>query len=105
MDNLRRRKAWLVTGDHMTDVPPIIAYSSLVGHDAAWLAVTLPSCNDLEVKMAEIMHAYVTAQTEEKMWIILGPEFGNSQGKKAAVHSLYGMKSAGASRSWLHEES
>ena len=93
-----RRKARLVAGGHVTDVPPTITYSSVVGRETVRIALTLAALNDLEVKVADIMNAYVTAPTEEKIWTILGPEFGNDQGKKAViVRALYGLKSAGAS--------
>eukprot|EP00804_Cyclotella_cryptica_P002923 CCRYP_013282-RB/>CCRYP_013282-RB protein AED:0.39 eAED:0.39 QI:0/-1/0/1/-1/1/1/0/114 len=80
-----RRKARLVAGGHVTDVPPTITYSSVVGWETVRIALTLAALNDLEVKVADIMNAYVTAPTEEKIWTILGPEFGND------------LKSAGAS--------
>ena len=39
----------------------------------------------------------MTAPCNEKIWTILGPEFGAGQGKKAKiVHVLYGLKSSGA---------
>eukprot|EP00804_Cyclotella_cryptica_P019398 CCRYP_006588-RA/>CCRYP_006588-RA protein AED:0.13 eAED:0.13 QI:0/0/0/1/0.75/0.6/5/0/864 len=44
------------------------------------------------------MSQHSIAPTEEKIWTILGPEFGDDQGKKAViVRALYGLKSAGAS--------
>eukprot|EP00804_Cyclotella_cryptica_P015125 CCRYP_000688-RA/>CCRYP_000688-RA protein AED:0.22 eAED:0.24 QI:0/0/0/0.8/1/1/5/0/1053 len=68
------------------------------GAETVRIALTLAALNDLEVKVADIMNAYVTAPTEEKIWTILGPEFGDDQGKKAViVRALYGLKSAGAS--------
>eukprot|EP00804_Cyclotella_cryptica_P000627 CCRYP_010008-RA/>CCRYP_010008-RA protein AED:0.46 eAED:0.46 QI:0/-1/0/1/-1/1/1/0/82 len=77
-----RRKAWLVSGGHVTDVPPTITYSSVVGRETVRIALTLAALYDLEVKVADIMNAHVTAPTEEKLWTILGPEFGYDQGKK-----------------------
>ena len=48
--------------------------------------------------MADIINAYLTAPTQEKIWTILGPEFGDNQGKNAVVVCVpYGWKSAGAS--------
>eukprot|EP00804_Cyclotella_cryptica_P014742 CCRYP_021053-RA/>CCRYP_021053-RA protein AED:0.33 eAED:0.33 QI:0/0/0/1/0.33/0.25/4/0/339 len=66
-----RRKAQLVADGHVADVPPTITYSSVVGRRLSnW----------------------------KKIWTILGPEFGDDQGKKAViVRALYGLKSAGAS--------
>ena len=48
--------------------------------------------------MADIENAYLTAPVSEKIWTVLGPEFGNDQGKRAiVVRALYGIKSACAS--------
>jgi hypothetical protein len=58
--------------------------------------------NDLEVKTADIKNAYLTALVLEKIWYVLGPEFGADAGKCAiVVWSLYGLKSACASL-WNH---
>ena len=49
------------------------------------------------MKAADIMNAYITAPTKEKIWTTLGPEFGNDADKKAIiVRALYGLKSSGA---------
>ena len=54
--------------------------------------------NELEVKISDVENAYLTAPTEEKLYTILGPEFGPDEGKPAIiVRALYGTKSAGAS--------
>jgi hypothetical protein len=56
----------------------------------------LTALNDLEVKMADIENAYLTAQITEKVWIVLGTEFGDDAGKNALiVWALYGLNSAG----------
>jgi hypothetical protein len=45
--------------------------------------------------MADIENSYLTAPITEKVWTVLGPEFGDDAGKRALiVRSLYGMKSA-----------
>ncbi len=59
-----RRKAWLVAGGHMIDLPPTITYLSAVEHETPQIALTLNALNDLEVKVADIMSAYVRASTE-----------------------------------------
>ena len=57
----------------------------------------LAAWNALEAKYGNVMNAYITAQITEKVWNILGPEFGADQGKKVLiVRELYGLKSAGA---------
>ena len=48
--------------------------------------------------MSDIENAYITAPCTEKIWTVLGPEFGSDAGKTAiVVRALYGLKSAGAS--------
>jgi hypothetical protein len=60
--------------------------------------LTLAALIDLEVKSSDIQNAYLCAPCEEKVNTVLGPEFGEHQGKKALiVRALYGLKSAGAS--------
>ena len=92
-----RRKARLVAGGHMTETPKCMTYSSVVGRETVRLALTIAALNDLEVKAGDIMNAYVTAPITEKVWTVLGPEWGADAGKKAiVVRALYGLKSAGA---------
>ncbi len=48
-------------------------------------------------KVGDVLNAYVTAPVTEKVWTVLGPEFGPDAGKNAIiVHVLYGLKSSGA---------
>ncbi|KAL7540108.1 LOW QUALITY PROTEIN: hypothetical protein ACHAWF_008209 [Thalassiosira exigua] len=92
-----RRKARFVAGGHKTEVPKTITYASVVSRETVRLALLLASLNDLEVKAADIMNAYITAPVTEKIWCVLGPEFGGDAGKTAIiVRALYGLKSAGA---------
>jgi len=61
------------------------------------LTLTFASLNDLKVKVGDVLNAYITAPVKEKVWTILGPEFGLDSGKSAViVRALYGLKSAGA---------
>jgi hypothetical protein len=92
-----RRKARLVAGGHLTEAPATITYASVVSHETVRLALTFASLNDLEVKVGDVLNAYITAPVKEKVWTILGPEFGLDSGKSAIiVRALYGLKSAGA---------
>jgi hypothetical protein len=53
--------------------------------------------NDLNVMMGDIENAYLAAPITEKVWTVLGPEFGDDAGKRALiVRALYGLHSAGA---------
>jgi hypothetical protein len=45
--------------------------------------------------MDDIENAYLTAPITEKVWTVLGPEFGDDAGNRALiVRALYGLKSA-----------
>ncbi len=91
------QKAQLVAGGHMTDVPPTIMYNSVVAHETVCIALTMAALNALKVMAADIMNACITAPNEEKIWTLLGPEFGKDKGHKAFfVRALYGLKSASA---------
>jgi hypothetical protein len=47
--------------------------------------------------MADIESAYLTAPITEKVWTVLGPEFGDDAGKSALIaRALYGLKLSGA---------
>jgi hypothetical protein len=86
-----------VAGGHLTQAPATITYASVVSHETVRLALTFASLNDLEVKVGDVLNAYITAPVMEKVWTILGPKFGHVSGKSAViVHALYGLKSSGA---------
>jgi hypothetical protein len=92
-----RRKARFVAGGHTTDTPRAMKYASVVSRESVIIELTLAALNDLDVKMADIENTYLTAPITEKVWTVLGPEFGNDAEKLALiVRALYGLKSAGA---------
>jgi hypothetical protein len=92
-----QRKARMVAGRHMTGASTIMTYASVVTHEIVRIALTLAALNDLKVKAADILNAYISALIKEKVWCALGPEFGSNAGKSAIiVRALYGLTSAGA---------
>ena len=92
-----RRKAQLVAGGHMTETPKCMTYSIFAGRETVRIALTIAALNYLQVKAGDVMNAYVTAPCSEKIWTVLGKEFGTDQGKKAIiVRAIYGLKSSGA---------
>jgi hypothetical protein len=92
-----RRKARFVLGGNTTVTPYAMTYASVVSRESVRLALTLAALNDLDVKMADIENAYLTAPITEKVWTVLGPEFGDESGKRALiVRALYRLKSSGA---------
>ena len=93
-----KRKARYVAGGHMTEPPAALTYASVVSRESIRIGLLIAALNDLDVFSADIQNAYLTSPCEEKIWTILGAEFGpHRQGKKAlVVRALYGLKSAGA---------
>jgi hypothetical protein len=80
-----RRKSRLVAGGHMTDAPATITFVSVVSRETVRIALTLAGLNNLQVKVSDIENAYITAPCTEKIWTVLGPEFGSDAGKTAIV--------------------
>jgi hypothetical protein len=92
-----RRNARFVSGEHTTDTPHAMAYASVVSRESVSISLTLAALNHLDVNMADIENAYLTEPITEKVWTVLGPEFGDDAGKRALiVRALYGLKSSGA---------
>jgi hypothetical protein len=92
-----RRKAWFVAGGHTTNDHHVMTYASVVSRESMRITLTLVALNDLDVMMGNIENAYLTAPITEKVWTVLGPEFGDDTDKRALiVRALYGLKSTGA---------
>ncbi len=69
----------------------------MVSRETVRLALTIVTLNDLKVKVGDVLNAYITAPVKEKVWTILGPEFGHDSSRSAIiVGASYGLKSAGA---------
>jgi hypothetical protein len=91
------RKARFVAGDHTTDTAHASTDASVVLRESVIIAITFADLNDLDVKMDDIENAYLTAPIMEKVWDVLGTEFGDDAGKRALiVRDLYGLKSTSA---------
>ena len=57
----------------------------------------MAALNDPNVKVGEVLNAYITAPITKKVLTVLGPELGINAGKSAIIAcTLYGLKSAGA---------
>jgi hypothetical protein len=95
MEDLRRKER-CAAGGHTTDTPHAMSYASIVSRESVRIALTLNALNDLDVKMADIENAYLKAPINEKVWTVLGPEFGDDAGKRAlVVRALYDLNSPG----------
>ena len=92
------RKAHLVEGGCMVEVPKSLTYASVVSRESVRIALTLAALNDHEVKTSDILNAYLTAQCSEKVDTTLGTKFTETKGKTAIiVRALYGLTSSCAS--------
>jgi hypothetical protein len=90
-------KARFVAGGHKNDTPHIMTYAIDVSRESVRIAPTLMTLNDLDAMMGDIENDYLTAPITDKVWTVLGPEFGEDYGRRALiVRALYGLKSAGA---------
>lgn len=78
-----RRKARYVAGGHVTEAPKVLTYASVVSRESVRIALTIAALNALEVKASDVQNAYLTAPISEKIWTLLGPEWGEHAGKKA----------------------
>ena len=90
--------ACLVVGGHMTHTPGIITYSSVVTRENVHIGLTMAASHDLEIKAANALNAYMMALNIEKIWTVIGLEFGDDAGKSAIIARwLYCLKSVDAS--------
>ncbi len=81
-----------MAGGRSTKAPATITYASVVSRETVCLALTFASLNYLEVKVGDVLNAYITTPVKEKVWTILGPKFGLDSGKSAViVCALYGL--------------
>ena len=81
----------------MTEALAPITYASIVSRKTVRVALMIATLNDLEVKLGNILNAYVEAPVTEKVWTILRPEFCKDARKTAEIlRVLYDLKSAGA---------
>ena len=77
----------------MTKALATITYASIVSRETVRIAMMIATLNDLEVKLGNILNAYVQAPVTEKVWTTLGPEFGKDSRKTAVIiRALYGLK-------------
>jgi len=79
------RKTRLVAGGHVTQPPAILTYASVVTRESVRIALLMAALNDMSVLGANISNAYLTAPTTEKVWTILGAEWGTDAGKSAII--------------------
>jgi hypothetical protein len=92
------RKAQLVLNGAKHEVPKEMTFSSVVSRDSVRIAFTLAALNGLDILAADIQNTYLSAPTEERLYVVAGLEFPPElRGRPAKiVRAVYGMKSSGA---------
>jgi hypothetical protein len=93
-----RHKARLVAGGHLTDTPVDSVYSSVVSLRGVRMVTFIAQLNGLDIWCTDVGNAYLESHTQEKVYIIAGPEFApfNKEGHILTIYkALYGLKSSG----------
>ena len=91
-----RHKARLVADRHLTPEPVESIYSGVVSLRNLKLVIFLGKLNNLDLWGADIGNADLEAPTEEKLYIVAGPEFEDWEGYILTFSkALYGLKSSG----------
>jgi len=89
-------KSRLVANGHLTEVLFDSTYSGIVSLHGICLLVFLAKLNDLDIWATDIGNAYLEAETQEKVYIIAGPEFGELEGHTLIIFkALYGLRTSG----------
>jgi len=86
----------LVADGHLAEVPLNSVYSSIVSLQGLHLLVFLAELNNFGVWTTHICNAYLEAKTQEKVYIIVGPKFGELEGHMLIIFkALYGLRTSG----------
>ena len=81
---------------YLTPEPIENIYSGVVSQRNLRLVILLGKINNLDIWGADIGNAYLEAFTNEKLYIVAGPEFQELEGYILMfLKALYGLKSSG----------
>ena len=91
-----RHKARLVADGHLTPKSIENNYTGVVSQRNLRLVIFLGKLNHIDLWGADIGNAYLEAFTDEKLYIVAGPEFQELEGYIIIfLKALYGLKSSG----------
>jgi len=89
-------KARYIAGGHLMDIPVDSLYSGVVSLRGLRIVTFLAELNDLDLWATDVGNAYLEALTEEKIYIITGPEFRELEGHILIIRkALYGLRTSG----------
>jgi hypothetical protein len=71
-----KRKARYVAGGHETESPEAMTYASVVIRESIQFAFLIVALIDLSILLVDIQNVYLTSPCQEKIYTVLGPEFG-----------------------------
>ena len=82
----------------MTHTLDTITFSSVISKETVHIALTMVALHDLKVKVADVLNIIVIAPSREKIWTVLGSDFGGDAGNFAIfVRVLYSLNIVDAS--------
>ena len=91
-----QKKSRFVAGGHLTGDPGESVYSIVVSLRGVRIVIFLGELNNLKIWQTDIGNAYLEAKTNEKLYTIAGPEFGEKEGHIFVINkALYGLKTSG----------
>ena len=89
-------KARCVANGNLTDVPLEGVYSGVVTLRGLRMMVFLAELNGLQTWCTDIGNAYLEALTQEKVYVVAGPEFGTREGHTLVIiKAIYGLRTSG----------
>lgn len=93
-----RRKARCCAGGHVTDPGNAEVYSSVVAPEGVRIVVLMGDHNGMDSMSGDVGNAYLYGVTREKIFVVLGIEFGPKLAGRIAivVKALYGLKTSSA---------
>ena len=90
------RKGHLVAWGDMNPEPEESVYSSVATLRSLRIVVFLADLNGLNLMQGDIRNAYLESYTQEKVYFVVGPEFGQEVGHTFIIDkALYGLHSSG----------
>ena len=91
-----RRKGHLVAWGDVTPEPEEAVYSSIATLCSLRIIVFLAELNGLKLMQGDIGNAYLESYTQEKVYFVAGPEFGQKSDHTYIIEkALYGLRSSG----------